>query len=91
MQEGQGNWLFKRMWWERSEDKYEKIRKPLLLLWKRVINSLKNGPPQRKISFDNIHVQTGFERGELEDLVNRLMDRMNKLRENEPTLDRERT
>ncbi len=87
LQEGQGNWLFKRMWWERSEDKYEKIRKTVATIMEARNQFFEKRTTAEKNIFDNIHVQTGFERGELEDLVNRLMDRMNKLRENEPTLD----
>src|SRR5579872_3599284 len=33
LEEPQGNWLFKRIWWERAEERYEKIRNLVTAIW----------------------------------------------------------
>lgn len=87
LQEAQGNWLFKRLWWERAEEKYEKIRKQVASIMESRGQFFEKRNAAEKNIFDNVYQQIGFERGELEELINRLMERMNKLREREGVLD----
>lgn len=87
LQDAQGNWLFKRLWWERAEDKYEKIRKQVASIMESRGQFFDKRNNAEKNIFDKVYQEIGFERGELDELINRLIDRMNKLREREGTLD----
>lgn len=87
LQDAQGNWLFKRLWWERAEDKYEKIRKQVASIMESRGQFFEKRTDAEKDIFDKLYQEIGFERGELDELINRLIDRMNRLREREGTLD----
>jgi rubrerythrin len=83
----QGNWLYKRLWWERSEAKYEKLRKEVATVVESRGQFYDKRANAEKNIFDFVYQQIGFERGELEELISRLTVRMNKLREKEGSLD----
>jgi|SRR5579863_500180 len=73
LEESRGNWLFKRIWWERAEQKYEKIR----LLVEKIIDSRmeffeKRTHIDREI-LDPFKHGMGMEQGELKTIVDQLI------------------
>lgn len=76
----QGNWLFKRIWWEKAEKRYEKIRK--------YVDSVFESRPEFFIKRADIdknilapfYLEIGFGQGELKRIVDQLLDHLEQAR-----------
>ena len=83
-----GNWLLKRIWWEKAKDKFNKIR--------LAVNQIADAPMKffmqqnelEKSTLDPFYREIGLEQGELQEVIKTLIDRINQERETEEgTLD----
>ncbi|HSC25045.1 MAG TPA: hypothetical protein VLB80_02395 [Candidatus Babeliales bacterium] len=88
----QGNWLFKRIWWERAEERYEKIRLLVDSIWEsRTIFFVKRNELDRNI-LDPFYLNIGVGQGELQTILSELINFFEKKREQEGDLsEQERT
>src|ERR1700733_9711008 len=64
LEDPQGNWLFKRIWWERAEERYEKIRLLVDAIWEsRTIFFIKRNELDRNV-LDPFYLNIGVSQGE---------------------------
>jgi len=86
LEESRGNWLFKRIWWERAEQKYEKIR----LLVEKIIDSRMQFFERRtqidREVLDPFKHAMGMEQGELKTIVSQLIVQLQQEREKDGVL-----
>lgn len=81
VKEAQGNWLFKRIWWERAEAKYEKIRSRVSAIFEaRMLFFSKRSEFDKNI-IDPFFISIGITSGQLQELIHDLIVRLNKERE----------
>ena len=92
LEEAQGNWLFKRIWWERAEERYEKIRKLVDKIWESRMNFfIKRNELDKKV-LDPFYIAVGLGQGELQVILNDLLHRIEQERKEDIVLsDQERT
>lgn len=65
----QGNWLFKRIWWERAEERYEKIRQLVDAIWEfRTKFFFERSKLDREV-LDPFYISIGIDQGELEAIL----------------------
>ncbi len=82
----QGNWLYKRIWWERAEERYEKIRLLVDAVWEsRTIFFVKRNELDRSV-FDPFYLNVGIGQGELQTILTELVDFFEKHREQQGDL-----
>lgn len=82
----QGNWLYKRIWWERAEERYEKIRNLVDTVWaSRIIFFDKRNELDRNI-LDPFYLSVGIGQGELQTILTELVDFFEKHREQQGDL-----
>jgi hypothetical protein len=86
LQNPQGNWLFKRIWWERAEERYEKIRQLVDAVWEsRTIFFVKRNELDRNV-LDPFYLTIGIGQGELQAILSELVDFLEKKREQQGDL-----
>lgn len=74
----QGNWLFKRIWWERAEERYEKIRLLVDAIWEsRNKFFLERNQLDRNV-LDPFYMNIGIDRGELREILSEINDFLEK-------------
>lgn len=89
LEQPQGNWLFKRLWWERAEEKYEEIRMLVAhILESRLPFFLKRADVDR-IVLDPFYLQVAHDRGALEILLSDVADFLAQEAEQDQMLDEE--
>lgn len=82
----QGNWLYKRIWWERAEERYEKIRLLVDSVWEfRTSFFVKRNELDRNV-LDPFYLNVGIGQGELQVILGELVDFLEKNREREGDL-----
>ena len=82
----QGNWLFKRIWWERAEERYEKIRLLVDAVWEsRTIFFVKRNELDRNV-LDPFYLNVGIGQGELQTILTEQLDFFEKHREQQGDL-----
>ena len=82
----QGNWLFKRIWWERAEERYEKIRMMVDAVWEsRNTFFSERNQLDRKI-LDPFYTSIGIGRGELQIILSEINDFLEQQREEQDKL-----
>jgi DNA repair exonuclease SbcCD ATPase subunit len=64
-----GNWLYKRIWWERAEVSYEKIKAKVNELFESRMHFFAARTDLDRSILDPFYMETGFGRGELQELV----------------------
>lgn len=86
-----GNWLFKNIWWNRSEAKYEKIRAAVEQVSELRMQFFASRTALDKTVFEPFFADIGFSQGELQGILEMLVERLNQEREKEGVLtDQER-
>jgi hypothetical protein len=89
LEDPQGNWLFKRIWWERAEDRYEKIRNLVSTIWEsRTQFFIKRNELDKEV-LNPFYTNTGMTRGELQIILGDIIDLFEKQREQEGDLTEE--
>lgn len=82
-----GNWLYKRIWWEKAEDRYEKIQKLVQRVFELRMTFFNKRTELDRTVFDPFYLQAGLGRGELEELLNYLTDEVEAQRKRQGSLD----
>ena len=81
LEEPQGNWLYKRVWWERAETKYEKIRSVVgKILEARMAFFAKRAELDKSV-LDPFYIKVGLDQGALQEVVSRLITQLEQERE----------
>jgi tryptophan 2,3-dioxygenase len=84
--EPKGNWLLKRIWWEKAERLYEKINQ----LQQDVLESRMSFFQRRteidRTIFDPFYVKIGIGQGELQEIIGSLLATIEKMREEKGSL-----
>ncbi len=88
----QGNWLYKRIWWERAEERYEKIRLLVDAIWEsRTVFFVKRNELDRN-ALDPFYLNVGIGQGELQTILSEMVEFFEKHREAQGDLsEQERT
>jgi hypothetical protein len=82
----QGNWLFKRIWWERAEERYEKIRIMVDAIWESRNTFFKERNQLDRTVLDPFYMAIGIDRGELQTILTEINDFLEKQREQQGDL-----
>jgi hypothetical protein len=86
----QGNWLFKRIWWERAEERYEKIRQLVDAIWEfRTKFFIERSKLDREV-LDPFYISLGIDQGELEEILTEINASLEKSSQQENMSDDER-
>ncbi len=92
LEDPQGNWLFKRIWWERAEDRYGKIRDLVNSIWESRTNFFVQRNDLDKKVLDPFYLSIGMGQGELQVILSELDEFFKKEREKDGDLnEQERT
>ena len=83
LEDPQGNWLFKRVWWERSESKYEKIRAAVTKIMEQRAGFFAKRSELDKNVLDPFYIKAGFNRGELNEILSNLISQLEAKQEDE--------
>lgn len=91
LEEPRGNWLFKRIWWERAELKFEKIHTLVGQIVESRIEFFRQRTRIDKELLDPFYLEIGLGKGEIQTVVNRLLTDLESEREKQGSLtERER-
>lgn len=74
----QGNWLYKRVWWERAEAKYEKIRNAVNKILEMRTGFFAQRAELDKTVLDPFYIKIGLSQGELQEILSELIARASK-------------
>lgn len=85
--EPEGNWLFKRIWWEKSKDLFGKIRDKVDKIVESRMHFFQERVRLDRELLDPFYVDIGLDRGALQSTVNNLLDTLKSEREKDGTLD----
>lgn len=86
LEEPRGNWLFKRIWWERAEGRYDKIRQTVDQINDVYIKFFAQRTELDKTVLDPFYLDIGFKQGELQALLADLIAGVEKERQEEGSL-----
>lgn len=87
IEEPKGNWLFKRIWWEKSKDLFGKIRDRVDKIVESRMHFFEERVKLDRDRLDPFYVTIGLDQGELTELVDSLLTRLQTEREHEGVLD----
>lgn len=91
LEEPRGNWLFKRIWWERSEQQYSKIRGIVEKIDEMRMQFFARRTELDKLVFDPFFIDIGFSQGELLGSLTLLLENIERHRKKDAVLtDQER-
>jgi hypothetical protein len=85
--ETQGNWLFKRMWWQRGQTQYEKIKGAVESIMESRMAFFAKRTEWDKTIFDPFYQDSGLARGVLVELIGSLISQLDQERTREGQLD----
>jgi len=86
LEEPSGNWLYKRIWYEKAEQKYDHIKELMSQIIEARSPFLAQRSDAEKTIFDPLYISVGMSQGELSVILSYLMNEMNKLREKQGNL-----
>lgn len=87
LDEPRGNWLFKRIWWERAERKYEKIRLAVASIFETRMNFFQQRTYLDRDVFDPFYLEIGLSQGELQEVIDELIRKLEQERATQGDLD----
>lgn len=85
--EASGNWLYKRLFWERAEDKYQKLKELVDAIMEARTKFFKGRVKLDKEIFDPIYTRTSYRGGELSSILKDLLEELQRMRERKHGLD----
>lgn len=85
--EPSGNWLYKRLFWERAEDKYQKLKELVDAIMEARTKFFKGRVKLDKEIFDPIYTRTNYRGGELSSILKDMLEELQKMRERKHGLD----
>lgn len=77
----QGNWLYKRVWWERAEAKYERIRETVNKIMEVRTSFFSKRAELDKNVLDPFYIKIGISQGELQEILGELLVKVEKFLE----------
>jgi hypothetical protein len=86
LEDPQGNWLFKKIWWERAENLYGKIRESVGSIWESRTTFFTQRNELDKKVLDPFYLSIGMGQGELDSILSELSDFFEKERERQGDL-----
>ncbi len=86
LKEPSGNWLFKRIWWEKAEEEYDKIKHMVEEVAQLRMSFLTKRTELARNLFDPFYVSIGMGQGELSVILNYLIEQMTELKQREGAL-----
>jgi hypothetical protein len=89
MEQPQGNWLFKRVWWKNGQTLYEKIQALVETITEQRLEFFKKRSEWDKKIFDPFFMEVGVGRGMLEELLSNLINQSQEERNKEGALNEE--
>ncbi len=87
LEEPQGNWLYKRLWWERAENRFEKIRALIDAIWSLRSDFFSKRTELDKTVLDPFYLFIGAGQGEFREIVADIIKRLQKAQQVEGDLD----
>lgn len=75
-EEAQGNWLYKRVWWERAEKKFENIRKAINEIFEKRTGFFAQRAELDKNVLDPFYIKIGLSQGGLQEALTELIAKM---------------
>lgn len=78
LEDPQGNWLYKRVWWERAESKYEKIRAAVNKILEYRTGFFARRAELDKNVLDPFYIKIGLSQAELQEIINDLIESSEK-------------
>ena len=82
-----GNWLYKRLYWERAEDKYQKIKELMAVIFDARSKFFEQRVQLDKDIFDPLYTLASFRRGELSAILKDLLEDIEKQSQHKNELD----
>ncbi len=82
-----GNWLLKRIWWEKAKDKFNKIRIEVNKIADAPMNFFARQNDLEKNTLDPFYRELGLEQGELQEVIKTLIDKIKQERSEEGSLE----
>lgn len=79
--ESHGNWLFKRIWWERAEERYQRIRHVVEQVYEARMTFFSKRTEIDKTILDPFYFSIGLGQGELRELLADIIRRLDKLKD----------
>lgn len=73
----QGNWLYKSIWYERAQERYENIRKLVDIVWDLRTTFLEKRTELDRAVLDPFYISVGLRMGELEEVLGGLVGKFN--------------
>lgn len=73
----EGNWLFKRIWWEKSKNIYGKMRDRVDKITESRIHFFSERVKLDRQYTDPFYINIGFDRGALTEMINHLLELLN--------------
>ncbi len=83
LSEPQGNWLFKRIWWERAEEKFEKIRAAVDSILESRLQFLTKRVAIERDTLDPFFITTGLSQGEMDQVLSQLIAYLQNIKEDD--------
>ncbi|RTL07438.1 hypothetical protein EKK58_01665 [Candidatus Dependentiae bacterium] len=83
----QGNWLYKSIWYERAQERYENIRGLVDKVWDFRTTFLEKRTDLDRAVLDPFYISVGLRIGELQEVLADLINRFNAERDKDGTLD----
>jgi hypothetical protein len=71
----QGNWLYKSIWYERAQERYENIRKLVDLIWDFKSNFTEKRAELDRSVLDPFYISLGLRIGELQEVLSNLVEK----------------
>lgn len=87
VKEPEGNWLLKRIWWEKANKKYEKIKDAVSKIIDSRAAFFEKRNNLEKAVLNPFYTEIGLKSGQISEIVNALIERMKQEREENVTLD----
>lgn len=81
LEQSTGNWLLKRLWWERAEDRYDKIRQIITQIGEVRMAFFAKRTELDKTVLDPFYLFVGLGQGELREIIGDLIKRIEKDKE----------
>ena len=79
--ESGGNWLIKRMWWQKASDKIKKIEEVVDSIMDARMEFFEKRDTADTQLFDSFYLEVGFDQGKLEEVINFLIDELQEKKE----------
>ncbi len=73
LEEPQGNWLFKRIWWERAQETYEKVRILVAQIMDYRMEFFMHRSEINRVVLDPFYSQVGFAQGQIKEVIERVL------------------